>query len=337
MNLTETVAKPQVRQLKDYSDRKHSWCPGCGDTGVLSAIMRWCHRNNIDPSHLVDSTGIGCSSKISEYHKCNGHHWLHGRSLPIATAIKVVNQRLIVMNAGGDGDGGAIGMEHFVHTCRRNPNITYIIMDNQVYGLTKGQLSPTGHIGLVTPTSPRGAKDQPIDFCEVAIIAGATFVARGYSYNQEQLAKILDEAFNHIGLSFVDILSPCPTYHREPAYDQIKNWFDENVIDVLEADRTIRESVVSVESVDPQYNPQDRGRVLITLSLTKNIEWETKDYKGQTISMKGKLPTGILYIDKTKPTFEQNLGLGPNDSIADLDISIEKNKNKLLEFFEAFK
>ncbi|MBI4134262.1 MAG: 2-oxoacid:ferredoxin oxidoreductase subunit beta [Candidatus Terrybacteria bacterium] len=316
----------QVRSPKEYDAREHFWCPGCGDAGDLAAIKRFCVKHDIDPSMLVDSAGIGCSSKIAEYHKCNGHHWLHGRSLPVALAVKTVNPKLFVIDAGGDGDGGAIGMEHFIHSCRRNPSVVYILMNNQVYGLTKGQASLTAHKGLVTPTTPDGAKDEPVDMVELAIAAGATFVARGYSYRQDELGELLDAAYEHIlalrGFAYVETLSPCPTFHREPAHDQLKSWYEENILDVITANREMHEMLVAARDIDPAYDPYDRARVLTLIARVKETS--------------GKLLTGILYRNDGKAALEEKLGVRDH-AIVDLDLSPEANRETLERLIDSFR
>ncbi len=148
---------------KFYDKEKPTWCPGCGDYGVLMALKKAASELNLDPANTVLVTGIGCSSKMSSYFYSYGLHGIHGRALALATGVKLANPQLTVIAAGGDGDGYAIGMEHFMHTAKRNIDITYVIMDNQIYGLTKGQFSPTSNEGFVTNTSPFGNIETPVN------------------------------------------------------------------------------------------------------------------------------------------------------------------------------
>lgn len=348
---------------KSYDAKDHTWCAGCGDAGVLAAIKKVCATLKLPPHWVIDNSGIGCSSKISEYHLCCGFHWLHGRSHPVAMGIQLANPKLVVLNAGGDGDHYAIGMEHFVHACRLNPDITDIVMNNQVYGLTKGQLSPTGHKGLVTPTSPRGAKDEPIDPVPIAIICGATFVARGYSYRQEQLMDLITKGILHRGFALVDILSPCPTYHKEADYDTVKDYFDENVKDVVDANREMARQGVQVTDVVSDYNPGDKMLALQTVEHIRNMPWCREaecPWQGNTpkdLAVKtengveayacpacgsskvqvGRLPIGLIYTVEGRPTYADNLGLDPSSPLVELDISVEANLKKYEEFLEMFR
>src|SRR3989344_7104494 len=325
-----TTSKKNTKQVstKDFENIDVYWCAGCGHSGALMAILRWCVRKEVDPSQLVNSNGIGCSSKVGDAHRCNNHHWLHGRSLPIATAIKAVNPKLVVLDAGGDGDGAAIGAEHTLHTFRRNPDITYFFLNNQVYGLTKGQIAPTGHKHLVTPTTPCGSREEPVDMCRLAITEGATFVARAYSYDQNQLSLIVDRAFEHKGFSFVEILSPCPTYHREPDYDAIKDWYKDVIIDVGEAERAMQDALIPAEIVAPNYNPSNKEQALRAIEIAKNITWQTISGMARTTAMNGKLVAGILYCEENKPTFEENIGVSLEHPIVELDLSHNSADNQ---------
>jgi 2-oxoglutarate ferredoxin oxidoreductase subunit beta len=211
---------------KDFATATPSWwCPGCGDYGVLSALKSALADLGKNPKDVAFVSGIGCSGKITGYLHSYAFHGVHGRALPVATAVKLANKDLTVIAAGGDGDGYAIGAGHFIHAVRRNPDVTYIVMDNQTYGLTKGQSSPTSQTGYVTGTSPNGHPEAPINGLAVALSAGATFLARGFSAHPKQLVDLLKQAIGHKGFSIVEVESPCVTYNKINTYA----WFKENV------------------------------------------------------------------------------------------------------------
>ncbi len=208
--------------VKLYDKETPTWCPGCGDYGVLTALKRAAVNLELDPSRTVVVTGIGCSSKINSYFYSYGLHTLHGRAAAVAEGIKLANPELEVIVAGGDGDAYAIGTEHFVHLARRNLDIAYIVMDNQIYGLTKGQVSPTSDEGFVTITTPYGSPEKPVNGPLLALSAGATYVARGFSGDIVQLAKLIEEGIKHKGFALIDVLSPCVTWNKVNTYDWYK-------------------------------------------------------------------------------------------------------------------
>ena len=216
MTLNTTTA-PVALKPKDYkSDIKPVWCPGCGDFAVLNAITKALAFKELPREDVAMITGIGCSSRIAAYTSVYGFHGVHGRALALAAGLKAARPELTVLVAGGDGDGLSIGGNHFIHACRRNMDLTYVIMDNQVYGMTKGQASPTtaadwSHSKL----TPHGTGVRPFQPAAMALTAGATFVARGFSGDPNGLAKILVEAIEHPGFSFVQVLSPCLTFRPE--------------------------------------------------------------------------------------------------------------------------
>lgn len=271
-----------MKSTRDYDANKPTWCPGCGDFAVLAALKRALVTLDIDPKDLVIVTGIGCSSRISGFLKCYGFHGVHGRLLPVATAIKLVNPKLTVIGAGGDGDGYAIGMSHLIHTARRNVDITYIIMDNQIYGLTKGQASPTSVPGFVTGTTPYGLKERPVDGVVLALLNGATFVARGFSGDMKRLPELIIKGIEHKGFSFVDILSPCVVFNRFNTYE----WFKERIHSIEE---------------DEDYNP-------------KNREWAIN----KAVSSEG-IPVGI-FLEERRDTFEEDTLKVPGRAAVEEDI-----------------
>ncbi|BDG59044.1 2-oxoacid:ferredoxin oxidoreductase subunit beta [Caldinitratiruptor microaerophilus] len=275
---------------------KPTWCPGCGDFGVMNALGRAVASLGIPGHEVVVVSGIGCSGKISQHFGAYGIHTLHGRVLPTATAVKVANRSLTVIAAGGDGDGYGIGVGHLVHAARRNVDITYVVMDNHIYGLTTGQTSPTSDPGMATKTHPRGAFEEPVHPLALAIVSGATFVAQGFSGDVNGLARILAEAIRHPGFALVNVFSPCVTFNKVNTYA----WY--------------RESLTSVDG-DPDYDPSDRMAALSRIEATRG------------------LVTGILYRSR-RPTFESQLpGLGEKPlAVLPAGLSGEDLEDLLAEF-----
>jgi len=222
---SKTVAKPTDVPTKPScykSDRKPVWCPGCGDYGILNSIFSSLARIDLDPDRLFVASGIGCSSRMPGFIRAYGFHGAHGRALPVAVGAKVANPDLTVLVVGGDGDGFSIGGGHVSHVARRNIDITYIVMDNQIYGLTKGQTSPTSDPGTVSKSSPYGSIDAPIQPVALMLSYGATYVARGFSSQQKDLTQLIEGGIRHKGFSFIHVLSPCVTFNKAVGYDYYK-------------------------------------------------------------------------------------------------------------------
>jgi 2-oxoglutarate ferredoxin oxidoreductase subunit beta len=196
------------------SDLKPIWCPGCGDFGVLAAAYRAFAELDLDPDKTVIVSGIGCSSRFPGFVTTYGYHGVHGRALPTAMGVKMANPELEVVAVGGDGDGFAIGGGHFPHAARRNVDITYIVMDNEIYGLTKGQVSPTSLHQQKSPSSPYGNVEQPLNQLATAIAADASFVARGASFRTKELVELILAGIRNPGFSFIDALSPCTSFNN---------------------------------------------------------------------------------------------------------------------------
>jgi len=197
------------------------WCPGCGDFGVLAAVQKALVELQIPNHNVVTISGIGCSSNFPGFINTYGMHTLHGRALAVATGVKLANHDLTVLVTGGDGDGFGIGGNHFVHSMRRNVDLLYIVMDNQIYGLTTGQTSPTSRLGMKTKSMPFGSIEAPVNPISLALAAGATFVARGFSAEQKHLTELIMQGIRHKGFSFLDVFSPCVTYNHDNTYQ----WF----------------------------------------------------------------------------------------------------------------
>lgn len=221
------------RSLKDYrSEVKPTWCPGCGDFGVLSALQRAFAERNLDPKDIVIVSGIGCSGRLPEFVNAYGLHVVHGRALPTAQGVKAANPELTVVAVGGDGDGFAIGGGHVPHAVRRNQDITYVLMDNQVYGLTKGQPSPTTPTGTAalqrSSSMPKmapyeGVLEGQLNMLAMILVYGCTFVARTFSSQATEMSKLIGQGLDHRGFSFIHAMSPCPTFYN--TYDPWKESF----------------------------------------------------------------------------------------------------------------
>jgi 2-oxoglutarate ferredoxin oxidoreductase subunit beta len=220
--MTQTLINPTPKDYK--SEVKPTWCPGCGDFGVLNAAFRGLAGLKLPPDETVIVSGIGCSSRFPHFMKTFGFHTVHGRALPVAQGLKMARPDLTVLAVGGDGDFFSIGAGHLVHAALRNIDITVIIMDNEVYGLTKGQTSPTSPHGHVTKSTPYGLLASQFNPIATVLSLNVSFVARGYSAKPKDLATLIEQGVHHKGFSFIHVLSPCPTF-----YNTFDAW-DETVV-----------------------------------------------------------------------------------------------------------
>lgn len=214
----------------DYRGSRPIWCQGCGDYGVLSCLMKALSDLKIEPRNLSLASGIGCSSRIAAFVKCYGFHSIHGRALPVAMGMKLANPLLTVLAVAGDGDGLAIGGGHLPHMCRRNMDITYLLIDNSLYGMTKGQPSPTAQKGVVSRVTPKGSPETPLDPVAMALVYGATFVGRGFPGKPEHLVSLIRDGITHRGFSFLHVLSPCVTFNERETfryYNEMTEFFPE--------------------------------------------------------------------------------------------------------------
>jgi 2-oxoglutarate ferredoxin oxidoreductase subunit beta len=233
--------------LKDYENGETAWCPGCGNFGILQAVKRTLVKVGLEPHQVLMVSGIGQAAKLPHYMKCNLFNGLHGRTLPVATGAKIVNPKLMVIAVGGDGDGYSEGGNHLMHAIRRNIDVTYLVHDNQIYGLTKGQASATSDEGFITKTTPMGAFSKPLNPIALAISQGISFVGRGFSGDIEHLSTLISEAIENRGFSLVDILQPCVTFNRVNTYQ----WYKKRVY-----------------KLDNSYDPKDRNA-----AFQKAQEW----------------------------------------------------------------
>ncbi|WP_100330982.1 2-oxoacid:ferredoxin oxidoreductase subunit beta [Bacillus xiapuensis] len=275
--------------FKDFrNDVKPNWCPGCGDFSVQAAIQRAAANIGLTPEKLAVISGIGCSGRISGYIHSYGLHGIHGRALPIAQGVKLANKDLTVIAAGGDGDGFAIGMGHTIHAMRRNIDLTYIIMDNQIYGLTKGQTSPRSAAGFKTKSTPQGAIESALSPMELALASGATFVAQSFSRDLKELTAIIEAGIQHKGFSVINVFSPCVTYNKINTYD----WF--------------KEHLTSLSSIE-DYDSSNR-------EMAMNVLMEKEG-----------LVTGIIYHDKEKPSYQEMIHGYAEEPLASQDLTLDED------------
>ncbi|MGD2271613.1 MAG: 2-oxoacid:ferredoxin oxidoreductase subunit beta [Desulfobacterales bacterium] len=257
--------------LEDFhSDDPIAWCPGCGNFSILKALKQALVDTQQQPHELVIVSGIGQAPKTPHYLRCNCFNGLHGRTLPVATGIKLANHKLTVLAQGGDGDGYGEGGNHFLHAMRRNIDITYLVHNNQVYGLTKGQASPTSDYGFVTKTTPRGAISPACNPLLLAIASDCSFVSRGFAGEIEHLAGLIKEGIRHEGFALIDILQPCVSFNRVNTF----KWYSERVYKINEG---------------PQNEAADR-----LSAFQKAQEWGDK------------IPIGIFYQNR-RPTLEEQI------------------------------
>jgi 2-oxoglutarate ferredoxin oxidoreductase subunit beta len=213
-------------QVKDFKPEvPPDWCPGCGDFGVLNALFQACAELEIQPHELMVVSGIGCSSNLPGFIRAYGVHSLHGRALAFATGAKLANHSMTVIATGGDGDGYGIGLNHFIQAMRRNINITYIVMNNEIYGLTTGQVSPTSETGMKTKTTPHGNLEGMLNPMALALASGCGYIARGFSGQPKHLVKLYQDGIRHPGFALIDVFSPCVTFNKYNTYQ----WFRERV------------------------------------------------------------------------------------------------------------
>ncbi len=284
-------------KVYDMGEIDIAWCPGCGNFSILKILKKALSELEIDPKNLVLVSGIGQAAKIPHYLRCHYFNGLHGRALPPATAIKVANPRLTVIAESGDGDMYGEGGNHLIHAIRRNPDITNIVHDNMVYGLTKGQASPTSQCGFKTPVQVNGVILQPFNPIALAISLDASFVARAFSGHAEQTKEILKKAISHKGYALVDIFQPCVSFNKVNTFQ----WFQERTYYLEET-----------------FDPFDRKQ-----AFHRSLEQDS-------------LPMGIFYINPDKSSFGENVGIYRQDSTPLVFRDEDRNK-KLLKLFETKK
>jgi 2-oxoglutarate ferredoxin oxidoreductase subunit beta len=280
-----------INELK--SEDPIAWCPGCGNFGILLALKNALVKLNLPVKDVLLVSGIGQAAKLPHYIRCNTFNGLHGRALPVAAAAKMVNNNLTVLVTTGDGDCYGEGGNHLIHNIRRNIDITVIVHDNQIYGLTKGQASPTTDAGYLTKVQPEGVVLEPFAALEFAIALGCGFVARGFSGDAGHLAELITEAVKHQGFSLVDVLQPCVTFNKKNTYE----WYSKRVY-----------------KLDSSYDPRDKAA-----ALKKAAEWSEK------------IPLGIIYQEE-KSSFSQKRGLD-NSLFSEVEKIRESDISTILQEF----
>jgi 2-oxoglutarate/2-oxoacid ferredoxin oxidoreductase subunit beta len=273
-----------------------AWCPGCGNFGILAALRSALERLGREPKDVVLVSGIGQAAKLPHYVRANCFNGLHGRALPAATGIKIANKGLTVIVTTGDGDCYGEGGNHFMHAVRRNPDITLIVHDNQVYGLTKGQASPTTEKGYVTKVQTRGVVTEPLRPLRLAIALGCGFVARGFSSDIEHLTGLIEMAVSHRGFSMVDVLQPCVSFNKINTHA----WYAERVYKL---------------DNEAGYDPSD-----VSAAFTKAGQWGER------------IPLGVIYRSE-RPSYEEETGLAAMKPLVDFepeDVPFEAVMKKFL-------
>lgn len=286
------MASEQVLKAADYATEVHNdWCPGCGDFGILRTIQMALAEMQLDPSNVAIVSGIGCSAKTIHYVKAYGIHTLHGRVLPFATGIKLANPNLEVIALGGDGDGLGIGAGHFVNSGRRDVNMLYMIFDNGVYGLTKGQASPTLRLGVKTKSLPAPNLNEAVNPLWLALASGATWVARGYSYDIKGLVSLIRQGIDHKGYAFLDVLQPCPTYNNL----NTKDWYGGEDRKDDKGRSMPRVYNLASTGYNPVVQTPEDVDGKITQAVSRAMEWGDR------------IPLGVFYKNELVPTFEERL------------------------------
>jgi 2-oxoglutarate/2-oxoacid ferredoxin oxidoreductase subunit beta len=276
------------------SNDEIAWCPGCGDYGILTAVTKAISLLEKNPKDILLVSGIGQAAKLPHYVRCNCFNGLHGRALPAAAGAKIANRALTVIVTTGDGDCYGEGGNHFMHNIRRNLDITVVVHDNQIYGLTKGQASPTTSAGYVTKVQTNGVVLEPVRPLELAIALGCGFVARGFSGDPDQLASLIVQGVQHKGFALIDVLQPCVTYNRPNTFA----WY--------------RERVYTIDT--KSYNPADKAAAYVMAA-----EWGDK------------IPLGIIYKNE-KPTYEEKTGLNAVPPLVEQQIEAISLQPVLSEF-----
>ncbi|MBD3290536.1 2-oxoacid ferredoxin oxidoreductase [candidate division KSB1 bacterium] len=262
-----------------YYPLKPTWCPGCGNFGIWNAFKSALANQNIEPHEVLVVSGIGCGSKLPDYTRVNSLMTLHGRSLAVATGAQLSNHDLKIILAHGDGDGYSMGGNHLIHACRRNIDVVDIYQNNKIYGLTKGQYSPTSDKGFVTKTTLAGSIEKSVNPIALALAAGATFVSRGFAGELEHLIWLIEEALKHRGYSMIDVFQPCVTFNKVNTYQ----FYNKRVYKLQE---------------ENEYDSSDLGA-----AFAKSQEWGDR------------IPIGIFYQKKGEPTYQEHLPVLENKSL----------------------
>ncbi len=280
--------------LDNYKGQTPAWCPGCGNFSILKTFKDALVELGIEPHQFTIVSGIGQAGKFPHYLKCNTFNGLHGRTLPVATGIRLAKHEMLVIAVAGDGDCYGEGGNHLIHAIRRNINVKLFVHDNQIYGLTKGQASPTSMEGMVTKNQPFGVLSEQLNPLALAVALDCSFVARGFAGDTEHLKGLIKEAINHKGFTLVDILQPCVTFNKINTYE----WYRQRVY-----------------HIEPDYNPEDRVE-----AFKRSLEWGDK------------IPIGVIYINN-RPTFEDRVPVIKGVPLVRQTFDASKIENTLKEFY----
>ena len=280
--------------LDDYKGKTPAWCPGCGNFGILRAFKDAVVELGIEPHQLTVVSGIGQAGKFPHYIKCNTFNGLHGRTLPVATGIRLANHDMLVIAVAGDGDCYGEGGNHLNHAIRRNINVKLFVHDNQIYGLTKGQASPTSMEGMKTKNQPFGVFSEQLNPMALAVALDCSFVARGFAGDMEHLKGLMKEAINHKGFSLVDILQPCVTFNKINTYE----WYRQRVY-----------------HIEPEYNPENR-----TEAFKRALEWGDR------------IPVGIIYRN-SRQMLEERIPIIMDKPLVKQLPDLSKLETTLKEFY----
>ncbi|MBS1113013.1 MAG: 2-oxoglutarate ferredoxin oxidoreductase subunit beta [Nitrospirae bacterium] len=280
--------------LEDYKGQTPAWCPGCGNFGILKSFKDAMVELGIEPFQFTIVSGIGQSGKFPHYVKCNTFNGLHGRTLPAATGIKLANHEMLVIAVAGDGDCYGEGGNHLNHAIRRNINLKLFVHDNQIYGLTKGQPSPTSMEGMVTKNQPFGVFSEQLNPLALAIALDGSFVARGFAGDPEHLKELMKDAILHKGFSLIDILQPCVTFNKINTFE----WYRQRVY-----------------HIEPGYDPEDRIN-----AFQKALEWGDR------------IPLGIIYRNH-RPVLEERIPVLKDSPLVSQPFDLSKIENTIKEFY----
>lgn len=280
--------------LADYEGQTPAWCPGCGDFAILATLKEAVVEMGLEPHQFTVVSGIGQASKLPHYMKCNTFNGLHGRTLPVSTGIRLANNKMPVIAVAGDGDCYGEGGNHFIHAIRRNVNVKLFVHDNQIYGLTKGQASPTSMEGMVTKTQPFGVFSEQLNPLAMAIALDCSFVARGFSGDTQHLKELFKESMGHKGFSLVDILQPCVSFNKVNTFA----WYKQRAY-----------------HLESEYNPADRIE-----AFRRALEWGDR------------IPVGVFYKNQ-RPTLEEKVPIIKETPLVDQPTNLSKLEETLREFY----
>ncbi|MEW6569637.1 MAG: 2-oxoacid:ferredoxin oxidoreductase subunit beta [Nitrospirota bacterium] len=281
-------------KLEDYRGQIPAWCPGCGNFGILKTFKEALVELEIEPYQIIIVSGIGQAGKLPHYLKCNTFNGLHGRTLPVATGIRLTNHEMLVIAVAGDGDCYGEGGNHLLHAMRRNINVKLFVHDNQIYGLTKGQASPTSMEGMVTKNQPFGVLSEQLNPVALGVALDCSFVARSFSGDGEHLKEMMKQAIKHKGFALLDIFQPCVVFNKVNTHE----WYKQRVY-----------------HIEPEYNPEDRIE-----AFKRALEWGDR------------IPIGVIYRNN-RPIMEERIPIIKDSPLLRQPLDASKTETALREFY----